>query len=101
LGEGNKGIYCISYTFISQLKTFTSGEIDTVLCGFTACKGYENQFISDYDMDTEEFWKCNNCNLEIDDNGYNGNGFIVTKRSKTWAGIYQDLNLSLINRNVK
>ena len=39
-------------------------------------------------------WYCNNCDLEADSESYDGNGFIIRSRSKVWAGLTQDFDIS-------
>ena len=34
-------------------------------------------------------WYCNACNIEVDTDSYDGNGFIISGRSKVWAGLTQ------------
>ena len=41
--------------------------------------------------DPNQIWKCNNCELTADNNGYSGYGYTVTGRSHNWAGIYQEI----------
>ena len=49
-----------------KFRSHTDGRTETVFCGFTPCNVYTNQLLSESDMDSNENWICNNCNLETD-----------------------------------
>ena len=54
-----------------------------------------SQLLTDPDMlSLTGDWFCNGCTLEADSESYDGVGFIVRSRSKVWAGLTQDFDIS-------
>ena len=71
--------------------------METVFCGFTPCSTYENQLLTDGDMEGTGDWFCNQCSMEVDSDGYDGTGFLVNSRSKNWQGITQEIDPTTVD----
>ena len=85
------------YTMHTNIYKFKTDGVNTesILCGFTPCSVYSNQLLSDPIMNGTDSWYCNNCNLDIDDESYDGRGFIIKNRNAIWKGLTQELSPSL------
>ena len=68
---------------------------ETILCGFTPCEAYSNQILTNHIMNGTDDWFCNNCDFEIDENSYDGNGLIIRNRNAGWAGTGSEILIRL------
>ena len=46
-------------------------------------------------MNGTDDWFCNNCDFEIDENSYDGNGLIIRNREYGWAGTGYEILIKL------